>query len=132
LKGLRIPHILDAREDRWIELFILKKGFTIDYKKCKGIHYFDHQSDKGAWGGANERILTGVKILPYLLLRRILFASLKAIPPMFAYKNPQILFWNTKHWFGYLRGFLNPYKYRKLVREKKEKTIRGFYKQKGM
>ena len=118
IKGLALPSILDAREDRFMELYIeRKKRLKIEYFRCKGIHYFDYASEKGSWGGANERFLTGLRNFPYLFFRRIITSPLKAIPPMIYYRNPQILIWNTKHWINYLKGFLNPMKYRKLKRE---------------
>jgi len=117
LEDLQIPAILDAREDRYMELHILnRKKLKIKYFKCRGIHYFDHAKDKGSWAGANERTLTGIKKFPYVFFRRIAFAPLKAIPPMLYYRNPKILTWNTRHWLNYLRGFLQPLKYRKLKR----------------
>lgn len=126
VEGLQIPSILDAREDRYLELYVLnKKKMKIDYVLCNGIHYFDYAADKGAWGGANERILTGLKLFPYLMMRRIMFAPLKAIPPMLHYRNPNILIWNINHWLKYLKGFLQPYKYRKMKREVKTNLTRG-------
>jgi glycosyltransferase involved in cell wall biosynthesis len=117
LKGLQIPEILDAREDRYIELFIKnEKKMEVVYRRCEGIRYCPFQKDKASWAGANERLLTGIQRFPYLLFRNILAAPLKAIPPMFYYKNPQILFWSTREWFNYLNGFLKPMKYRKLNR----------------
>lgn len=119
LSGLSIPSSLDAREDRYIELHIVtKKKMRFDNYRCNGIHYFDYQN-KGAWAGANERILTGLKYLPYNFVRRIITAPLKAIPPMIHYRNPKILSWNTRYWMGYLKGYLQPYKYRKLKRQPK-------------
>ncbi|MBS7619894.1 glycosyltransferase family 2 protein [Candidatus Bathyarchaeota archaeon] len=118
LEGLRIPEELDAREDRFIELFIQKKNLGIKYLPVQGMHYFDHAEKKGAWAGANERLLSRFSLnrLFHILARRVFTAPLKAIPPMFAYRDPEIFFWNTKHWWSYLQGYLKPLKYRKLVR----------------
>jgi len=117
VEGVKIPSALDAREDRYLELFILtEKKLRIEYYLCNGIHFFDHARDKGSWTGANERILTGLRYFPYLLVRRIIFSPLKAIPPMVVYRNPKILFYNSRLWFEYLKGFLEPMKYRKLKR----------------
>lgn len=117
IEAVRLPSILDAREDRFLELYIeRRKRMKIEYFRCKGIHYFDHAREKGSWGGANERLLTGLRNFPYVFFRRIITSPLKAILPMLYYRNPQILIWNTKHWLGYLKGFLKPMKYRKLKR----------------
>ena len=117
IKGLKLPSILDAREDRFIELYIEKtKRLRIEYFRSRGIHYFDHAREKGSWAGANERLLTGLTYFPYVFFRRIITSPLKGIPPMIHYRNPHILIWNTKHWLGYLKGFLKPLKYRKLKR----------------
>jgi glycosyltransferase involved in cell wall biosynthesis len=116
LSGLSIPSGLDAREDRYMELHIVnEKKMKFDNYTCNGVHYFDYPN-KGPWGGANERILTGLRNLPYNFVRRIITAPLKAIPPMIHYRNPQILFWNTRYWMGYLKGYLQPSKYRKSKR----------------
>ena len=121
IEGLLLPSILDAREDRFMELYIEKrKRLKIDYFRCRGIHYFDHARDKGSWSGANERLLTGLKRFPYVFLRRIITSPLKAIPPMIHYRNPRIFTWNTKHWLAYLKGFLRPMEYRKLKRGLKD------------
>jgi len=120
VEDIKIPPMLDAREDRFIELHILKKKLKIDYIKVEGIHHFDYTGEKGYWAGANERLLAGSGVLPYLLARRILTAPIKAIPPMLAYKDPRILLWNTRHWLCFLKGFLNPAKYRKMKRENKD------------
>ena len=117
IKGLKLPSILDAREDRFMELYIERKQkMNIEYFKCRGIHYFDHAREKGSWSGANERLLTGLTNFPYVFFRRIITSPLKAIPPMLYYRNARIFSWNTKHWLGYLKGFLKPMKYRKLKR----------------
>ena len=117
IAGLLLPSRLDAREDRFMELYIeRKKRLKIEYFKCRGIHLFDYAKDKGSWAGANERLLTGLKRFPYLFFRRIITSPLKAILPMIYYRNPQILIWNIKHWLSYLKGFLKPMEYRKLKR----------------
>ena len=116
LRGIHIPFELDAREDRYIELYMLKRGWKYDFVKVKGIHYFDHAEKKGAWGGANERILTGSRSLPYLLARRVLSAPLKGFVAGIGTKDARVFTWNTKHWFGYLDGFLHPEKYRRMKR----------------
>jgi len=131
IEGIRIPNVLTAREDRWIELHMLKKGWKYEMLLTNGIHYFDFGEEKKAsWGGANERILTGLKPLPYLLMRRILTAPLKAIPPAIAYNDPKIIFWNTKHWFSYLQGWLKPDEYREMKRIKRSEgeklLVEGF------
>jgi glycosyltransferase involved in cell wall biosynthesis len=124
VEDIIIPSMLDAREDRFIELYILKKKLKIDYVKVEGIHYFDYTGEKGYWAGANERLLAGLGVLPRLLARRILTAPIKAIPPMLAYGDPEILRWNTLHWLSFLKGFLNPAKYRKMKRESKDTMLR--------
>lgn len=123
VKDVKIPKWLDAREDGFLELHILHKKLKVHYIKVNGVHLFVY-SEKGSWAGANERLLTGLTTLPFTLVRRILTAPFKAIPPMFVYKDPSILFWNTKHWWNYLRGFLMPHKYRKLKREMEDKEAR--------
>jgi len=124
LKDFRIPSQLDAREDRYIEINLLKKGLTIEFIFIRGTHYFDYKERKGAWGGANTRLITRYINDPdwkqtnifYLLFRRVLTAFLKAIPPALYYRDPKIIVWNTLHWWSFLQGWINPYKYRKMKR----------------
>lgn len=121
VKDIKIPSCLDAREDRWIELHLKKKGYGYDKLTVKGVHYFQYAGvEKSAWGGANERILTGLKGFLYVLLRRIITAPLKAIAPAIAYNKPGIIVWNTKHWFNYLKGWLHHDRYWKMKRDSKK------------
>lgn len=117
VRGLKIPPLLDAREDRYMELYIRnKRHMRFINLQCCGTHFFDYRRDKGAWCAANERLLTGLHYFGYNFLRHVATAPLKAIPPMFHFRNPKILAWNTRYWCNYLEGYLRPEKYRKLVR----------------
>lgn len=124
LRKFRIPSKLDCREDRFIEINLLKQGLRVEFTFIDGVHYFDYQPKKAYWGGANTRLITRYIRDPdwkqtnifYLLFRRILSAMLKAIPPALYYRDPNIIIWNTRHWFRFLKGWMQPYKYRKMKR----------------
>ncbi|MEM1674322.1 MAG: hypothetical protein QXN24_05800 [Candidatus Bathyarchaeia archaeon] len=49
--------------------------------------------------------------LPQILIRKVLVAPLKAIPPAIAYNDPTIIIQNTKYWFLFLKGWLKHDKY---------------------
>lgn len=85
--------------------------------KVNGMHYYDFPDKKGAWLGAGHRCFEGIKPLPKLLIRRIMTAPLKAIPPAVYYGDPEIILENTRYWIKYLKGWLRPEKYVKMRRE---------------
>lgn len=117
VRGLHIPSALDAREDRYMELYITGKWhMRFINLQCCGTHFFDYRENKGAWCAANERLLSGLHYFPYNLLRHVVWAPLKAVPPMLHFRNPKILAWNTRYWWAYLEGYLRPEKFRKLIR----------------
>lgn len=127
VRDIRIPEILDAREDRYLEVQLLKRGKKIEFIFVNGTHYFDYQEDKAYWSGANTRIISNLIDDPdvkqtsilYFLFRRILPAPFKAIPPALYYRDPKIIMWNTRHWWKFLMGWLYPQRYRKIRRGEK-------------
>jgi glycosyltransferase involved in cell wall biosynthesis len=120
VEKIKIPRNLNAREDKWIELYLRRNGWTFKMIELNGIHYFDHETNKGSWSGAGERKLYGLRYLPYVIIRKTLTAPLKAVPPAIFLKEYRIIFWTTNYWFDYLRGFLNPDKYWNIKREPKK------------
>ena len=127
IKDIRIPAILDAREDRFLELNLLRKGYCVKYVSTRGTHYFDYSLKKAHWSGANTRLFEELMYDPeqanifWLLCRRLPMAFLKGIPPALYYRDPVIIVWNAQHWWGFLRGWLEPYKYRKHIRSAGDK-----------
>lgn len=120
IEKIKIPKNLNAREDKWIELYLKRNGWTFKIIELNGIHYFDHEINKGSWSGAGERKLYGLRHLPYVMIRKTLTAPLKAVPPAIFLRDWRIIFWTTTYWFDYLRGFLNPEKYWDMKRESQE------------
>jgi glycosyltransferase involved in cell wall biosynthesis len=124
LTGVHIPEMIDAREDRYIEVQLLKKGKHIEFRFVKGTHYFDYQENKAYWSGANTRLISHIINDPdwkqtnilWIFARRIFPAFVKAIPPALYFKDARIISWNTKHWIRYLLGWMYPYKYSKMKR----------------
>jgi len=120
IEGIRIPSIFGAFEHLYILLYMRKLGWTYDVINVEGMHYEQilsvDASKKAMWFGAGHRILGGINPLPHLLIRRILTAPLKALPPAIAEKDPNIISWNTRYWFSYLNGWLHPEKYGKMKR----------------
>jgi len=116
INGVKIPAILGSYEQVYIESYMRKRGYTYAPIEVKGRHYYDFPDKKGAWMGAGHRLFFGVKPLPRLLIRRILTAPLKAVPPAFAMKDPRIILWNSRYWLGYLKGWLHPEEHTKMKR----------------
>ncbi|MCD6529564.1 hypothetical protein J7L06_04680 [Candidatus Bathyarchaeota archaeon] len=85
-----------------------------------GVHYYDYPDWKGVWIGAGERVFghTKAEYLPFMLIRRVLTAPLKAIPPAIAYNDPSIIIHNSRYWFRYLIGWLKPHDHIFLKRQK--------------
>jgi glycosyltransferase involved in cell wall biosynthesis len=113
IEGMRIPNQLGAYEQVFIRTYVAKKGWKVYVIQGNGLHYYDYPDWKGAWLGAGSRVFGDEKIkdLPQMLIRRILTACLKAIPPAIAYNDPSIIFHNTTYWFRYLKGWLKPEDY---------------------
>jgi hypothetical protein len=103
-----------------MELYLKKNNWTFKVMEIDGVHYFDHDVGKGSWSGAGERKLYGLRYLPYVLVRRVATAPIKAIPPAIGLKDWRIISWNTTYWFDYLRGFLNPEMYWNMKRSRKK------------
>lgn len=119
IHGIRIPAHLGAFEHVYIKSHIERDGWNTYVVHGNGIHHYDFPDWKGAWLGAGERIFgfTKIKHLPNAVVRKVLAAPLKAIPPAVAYNDPTIILQNTKYWFRYLKGWLKPNKYITLKRD---------------
>lgn len=117
IEGIKIPGY-GGFEHVYIADYIKKKGWKIYIIQANGIHYYELSDQKGAWYGAGRRIFGYDKLrhLPFILIRRVLTAPLKAIPPAVAYKDPSIIINNSKYWFRFLKGWLKPYEYISLKR----------------
>jgi glycosyltransferase involved in cell wall biosynthesis len=118
IKGIKIPDCLGAYEHVFIRSYVAKKGWKIYVIQGNGLHYYDYPDWKGAWLGAGSRVFGDEKVkdLPKMLIRRVLTACLKAVPPAIAHNDPSIILHNTLYWFRYLKGWLKPDKYIMLKR----------------
>lgn len=108
VEGIRIPDYLGAYEHTYIKKYIEDRGWRVKVIWGNGMHYYDFPDYKGAWLGAGARVFGEVKVenLPYILMRKVLTAPLKAIPPALAYKDANIIVQNTKYWLRFLKGWL--------------------------
>lgn len=113
IEGIKIPNQLGAYEQVYIRRYVQKLGYKVVVIEGNGIHYYELPDDKGAWLGAGSRVYGDERVqhLPKMLIRRILSAPLKAIPPAVAYRDPKIVLGNTRYWLKYLKGWLQPSKY---------------------
>jgi glycosyltransferase involved in cell wall biosynthesis len=122
IEGIKIPNCLGAFEHIYIKRYVEKRGWKIYIVHGNGMHYYDFPDWKGAWIGAGERAFGHVKIkhLPLMLIRRVLTAPLKAIPPAIAFNDPSIVVHYSRYWFRYFKGWLKPYNYIFLKRKENE------------
>ncbi|MBS7250441.1 MAG: glycosyltransferase family 2 protein [Candidatus Freyarchaeota archaeon] len=112
LKRIRIPSNLSSGEDKYIGLYLNKNGWKYYVMKTEeSVHYCDHGSMKSLWEGAGDRKLFGLRLLPSILIRKILLAPVKALLPAIFERDVKIITWNTIHWLDYLKGFLKAEKY---------------------
>ncbi len=120
IEGIKIPDYLGAFEHIYIKKYVEKKGWKVRVIQANGMHYYDFPDWKGAWLGAGARMFGSERVwhLPYILIRRIFTAPLKAIPPAIAFNDPSIIIHNSRYWFSYLLGWLKPYDYICLKRQK--------------
>ena len=120
IEGIRIPDCLGAYEQIYLKKFVESRGWKVCVVAANGAHFYDFPDWKGAWLGAGERFFghTKLKKLPYVLIRRVLTAPLKAIPPAIAYNDPSIIIHNSRYWLRYLMGWLKPYDYIVMKRQK--------------
>ena len=119
IEGIKIPSHLGAFEHIYIKKYVEKRGWKVHVVQANGIHYYDFPDWKGAWLGAGARVFGAVKAkkLPYMLIRRVFTAPLKAVPPAIAYNDPSIIIHNSRYWFRYLKGWLKPHDYIFLKRQ---------------
>lgn len=119
IKGIKIPHFLGAFEHIYIKKYVESRGWNVKVIQGNGVHYYDFPDWKGAWIGAGERVFghTKIKNLPIMVIKKVLAAPLKALPPAIAYNDPAIIFHNSRYWFRYLMGWLKPYNYIVLKRK---------------
>jgi len=116
VEGIRIPEELGATEDVYVWLHIRGRGYTTFTMRVRGIHHFAHSEKKGYWMGANLRILqrfVGRPVLSFVLRNVIIYPILASIAAFFT-RDVKVLTYNVKRWYGYLRGYLNPKRFRQL------------------
>ncbi|MEM3874845.1 MAG: glycosyltransferase family 2 protein [Candidatus Bathyarchaeia archaeon] len=113
IEGIKIPYQLGAYEHVFIRNYVAKRGWKIYVIPGNGLHYYDYPEWKSAWLGAGSRFFGDEKVvdLPKMLIRRILTAFLKAVPPAIVHNDPSIIINNTLYWFRYLKGWLKPEDY---------------------
>lgn len=116
LEEIKIPSILGSYEQVYMEHYMRKRGYTYAAIEVKGRHYYDFPDKKAAWMGAGDRLFSGLKPLLNILTKKVLTAPLKAVPPAVFMRDPLIILWNTRYWFGYLKGWLQPEEYTKMKR----------------
>ena len=118
IEGIKIPSILGSYEQVYIEHYMRKRGYTYIPIEVKGRHFYDFPDKKAAWMGAGHRLFFGTRLshLVNILIRRVLTAPLKAVPPAFVMKDPYIVPWNTRYWLEYLKGWLKPEEHTKMKR----------------
>lgn len=116
IERISIPPVLGSFEQVYIEHYMRKQGYTYAAIEVKGRHYYDFPDKKGAWMGAGNRLFFGSRYLLNILIGKVFTAPLKAVPAAFAMKDPLIILWNTRYWFGYLKGWLRPEEHTKMKR----------------
>jgi glycosyltransferase involved in cell wall biosynthesis len=113
VQGIRIPECLGAAEDVYIWLHIRKMGYESRTMTVAGIHYFTLSEKKGRWMGANLRILqsvVGQDVLQFVVRNVLLYPLLAFVAAAFT-RDPRVLEYNIRRWFGYLVGYLFPARY---------------------
>lgn len=90
---------------------IIRNGYETDFVDTDGTHYYDFPVNKGFFMGAAERNYYGPKSLFMVVFRRVVLSPFKAILPAISYNDTNVILGNTKYWFDYLKGYLNPRKY---------------------
>lgn len=120
IEGIKIPSILGSYEQVYIEHYMRKRGYTYAPIEVKGRHFYDFPDKKASWMGAGDRLFSGLRrdTFTYVIFRQALIAPLKAVPPAVFMRDPLIILWNTRYWFGYLKGWLHPEEYTKMKRSK--------------
>lgn len=117
IENIRIPNELGAYEQVYIRTYLKKRGWTWKAIPARGIHYYDFSDEKGAWLGAGNRVFYGIRMLPYFMMRRVVTAPLKGVPPALVYNDPMIIMRNAGYWINYLKGWLHPERYIVMKRE---------------
>ena len=116
VRGIRIPAELYAAEDVYVWLYLKRRGYISRTMEVDGVHHFLRSETKGEWMGANLRILrefVGPKVMPFVLRNVIVYPILATIAALFT-RDVKVLTYNVKRWYGYLRGYLNPQRFRQL------------------
>ena len=116
VRGIRIPVELYAAEDVYVWLYMKRRGYVSRTMEVEGVHHFVRSETKGEWMGANLRILrdfVGHKVTPFVLRNVIVYPILATIAALFM-RDVKVLTYNVKRWYGYLRGYLNPKRFRQL------------------
>jgi glycosyltransferase involved in cell wall biosynthesis len=118
VRGIRIPDRLGAVEDVYIWLHIRRMGYESRTMTVTGIHYFTLSEKKGPWMGANLRILqsiVGKDALQFVVRNVLLYPLLAFVVAAFT-RDAQVLKYNIRRWFGYLKGYVLPERYWKIDR----------------
>lgn len=113
VEGIRIPEKLGAAEDVYVWLYLKKKGYTSRSMRVAGTHYFALSEKKGRWMGANLRILqsyVGKEALQFVVRNVFMYPFLALIAAVLT-RDPSVLLYNIRRWFGYLTGYLFPRRY---------------------
>lgn len=90
---------------------IIRNGYVTDSVDADGTHYYDFPVNKGFYMGAAQRNYSGLRGFFMMLVRRVILSPLKAVLPAISYDDPNVIFGNTKYWFDFLKGYLNPRKF---------------------
>jgi len=119
IKGIHIPEQLGAAEDVYVWLHIRRRGYVSRTIMVDGIHHFTLSEKKGRWMGANLRILqsiVGREALQFVLRNVFFYPFLAFLAAMFT-RDPGMLRYNIRRWFGYLVGYLFPKRYWQINRD---------------
>lgn len=108
----RMPKGLDSCEHVYLKDAIIRKGYKTSFVDADGEHHHGSGPGKAFALGAGERIYSGLGAFHRSpILTKVLLSPLKAIPPAIAYNDPNVILGNTRYWFEYLQGYLQPQKY---------------------
>ncbi len=115
-KGRVIPDFIDARETYFIERRLMRMGLGIVYLSDAMIHRSQFRKFKPEWEGANTRLACG------LSLGQLLFAYRVTVLIALNSRSVKNLAYTPIFYLKFLRGFVEPSKWRRLRRNGGEDT----------
>jgi glycosyltransferase involved in cell wall biosynthesis len=111
-RHFHIPDYLRSYEHVYLKDSIIRNGYEIDFVDADGgTHYYDFSGNDGFYLGAGDRLYNGLSNLLRTIFRQALLSPLKSVLPAIAYSDANVILGNTKYWFDYLKGYLDPEEY---------------------